>query len=104
MIRHNDPIITFSAMLNSMTPLFMPLEIATRSLEMPSDGAECYIGCLAVFWKRLILGPLPPLPIPRFRFRFHQNVVILLVAIPPTYFEAADKNNHFRFSFQNPGA
>ena len=36
----------------------------------------------AVFWKRSTLGPLPPLLLPR--FRFHQHVVILLVAIPPT--------------------
>ena len=57
----------------------------------------------AVFWKRSILGPLPPLPLPRFRFRFHQNVVISLVAIPPTYLEATDKTNRFRFRFQNPG-
>ena len=61
------------------------------------------IGVEAVFLKRSILGPLPPLPLLRFRFRFHQNVVILLVAIPPTYLEAADKNNRFRFRFQNPG-
>ena len=52
-----------------------------------------------VFWKRSILGPFPLL---RFRFRFHQNVVILLVAIPPTHLEAAEKNNRFRFRFQNP--
>ena len=32
--------------------------------------------------------------------RFHQNVVILLVAIPPTNLEAADTANRFRF--QNP--
>ena len=59
----------------------------------------CQSTWLAVFWKWSILGPLPPLPLPR--FRFHQNVVILLVAIPPTYLEAADKNNRFRFRFQN---
>ena len=34
------------------------------------------------------------------RFRFHQNVVILLVAFPPTYLEATDKTNRFRY--QNP--
>ena len=50
------------------------------------------------FWKQSILGPLPPLPIPRFLFR--QNVVVLLVAIPTTYLEAADKTNRCRF--QNP--
>ena len=50
-----------------------------------------------MFWKRSILGLLPPLP--HLRFRFH--VVILLVATPPTYLEAADKNNRFRF--QNTG-
>ena len=44
------------------------------------------------------------LPLPRFCFRFHQNIVILLVAIPPTYLEAADKNNRFRFRFQNTGS
>ena len=33
--------------------------------------------------------------------RFHKNVVILLVAIPPTNLEAAD--TAFRFRFQNPG-
>jgi len=46
-----------------------------------------------VFWKRSILGPLP---LPHFHFRFHQNIVILLVVIPPTYLEAADKTNRFR--------
>ena len=51
------------------------------------------------FWKRSILGPLP---LPRFRFR--QDVVILLVAIPPTYLEAVDIANHLRFRFQNPNA
>ena len=40
-----------------------------------------------------ILGPLP-----RFRFRFHQNLGILQVAIPPTYLEAAD----LAIRFQNP--
>ena len=34
--------------------------------------------------------------------RFHKNVVVLLVAIPPTYFEAAVTANRFRFRFQNP--
>ena len=51
---------------------------------------------MTVFWKRSILGPLP-LP----RFRFHQNIVNLLVAIPPTYLEATGKNNRFPFRFQN---
>ena len=51
----------------------------------------------AGFWKRSNLGLLP-----RFRFRFHENVVIFLVAIPPTYLEAADSANRFRFRFQNP--
>ena len=51
--------------------------------------------------KRWILVALPPLPLPRFRFCFLQNVVILLVAIPPTYLEAADQTNRFRFRFQN---
>ena len=50
------------------------------------------------FWKWSILVPLL---LPCFCFR--QNGVILLVAIPPTYLEAADKNNQFRFHFQNPG-
>ena len=54
-----------------------------------------------LFWKWTILGPLPPLPLPRFHSRFHKNVITLLVAIPPTYLEAVDKNNRFRF--QNPG-
>ena len=47
----------------------------------------------------MILGPLPPLPLPRFRLR--QNVVISLVAIQKNYFEAAATT--FRFRFQNPG-
>ena len=34
---------------------------------------------------------------PPLRFRLHQNVVISLVAIPPTCLEAADKNFRFRF-------
>ena len=38
----------------------------------------------------------------RFRFRFHQDVVILLVIIPPTYLKAAATANRFRFRFQNP--
>ena len=50
--------------------------------------------------KRWILVKLPPLPHPR--FRFHQNVVILLVAIPPTYLEAAA--SAIRFRFQNPNS
>jgi len=50
----------------------------------------------AGFWKRSILVPLLPFP----RFRFRQNVVISLVAIPPTHLEAVDKNNRFRY--QNP--
>ena len=57
--------------------------------------------------KRWILVPLPPHPLPRlrfrFRFRFHKNVVILLVAIPPTNVEAADSADRFRFRFSNPG-
>ena len=48
-------------------------------------------------WKQWILVPLPPFPRFRicihfcshFRFCFHQNVVILLVAIPPTNVEVA---------------
>ena len=65
----------------------------------------CFVRVLlymhAVFWKRSILRPLPPLPLPRFLFRFHQNEIILLVAIPPTYLEAAGTANRFRFRFQN---
>ena len=57
--------------------------------------------CKAVFWKRSIIGLLR---LPRFGFRFHQNAVILLVAIPPTNLEAADTANRFRFRFQNPAA
>ena len=52
-----------------------------------------------MFWKQSILGPLPPPPLPRFRFR--QSVVISLLAIPPTNLEAADTANSFRFRFQN---
>ena len=55
---------------------------------------------IAVFWKRSIIRPLP-LPLPH--FRFHHNVVILLVAIPTTYLEAADLANRFHLRFQNPG-
>ena len=40
----------------------------------------------------------PPLPLPRFRFR--QSVIILLVAIPPSYLEAPVSSNRFRFRFQ----
>ena len=40
-------------------------------------------------------------PLPHFRFRFCQNAVILLLAIPPTYLEAAAVANRFRFRFQN---
>ena len=36
------------------------------------------------------------------RFHFRQNVVILLLAIPSTYLEAAATANRFRFRFQNP--
>ena len=36
------------------------------------------------------------------RFRFHQNVVIFLVAIPPTNVEAADPTDRFRFRFHIP--
>ena len=46
--------------------------------------------------KSGMLVPLPPLP--RFCFRFHQNVVILLVANPPTNAEAAVPRDRFRFS------
>ena len=63
------------------------------------DFLETNIKFEAVFWKRSVLESLP---LPRFRFRFHQNVLILLVAIPPTYLEAADKTNRLRFRFQNP--
>ena len=50
----------------------------------------------------VILGLLLPLPLPR--FRFPQNAVILLVAIPPMNLEVADTANRFRFRFrfQNP--
>ena len=37
------------------------------------------------------------------RFRFHQNVVIFLVAIPPTNVEAADLADRFFFRFRIPG-
>ena len=50
-------------------------------------------------WKRWILVPLPALPLPH--FRFHKNVVILLVAIPPTNVEVAD--SAYRFRFRIPG-
>jgi len=40
---------------------------------------------------------LEPLPLPRFRFRSHENVVLSLVAIPPTNVEAADPADRFRF-------
>ena len=43
-----------------------------------------------VFWKRCSS-----------RFRFHQKMVVLLVAIPPTNLEAVDTADRFRF--QNPG-
>ena len=38
------------------------------------------------FWKRFR----------RFRFRFRQNVVILLVTVPPTFLDAAPTVNRFR--------
>ena len=47
--------------------------------------------------KRRISVPLPPFLLPRFRIHFHQNVVISLVAIPPTYAEAAEPADRFRF-------
>ena len=51
-------------------------------------------------WKWWILVLLVPLPPP---LHFHQNVVILLVAIPPTNAEAADPAYRFRFHFRIPG-
>ena len=41
-----------------------------------------------------------PLPLPYFRFRFHQNVVVTLVAIPPTNADAADPADRFHFRFR----
>ena len=55
----------------------------------------------AVFLKWSIFGPLPLHPRIRFRFYLHQNVVILLIAIPPINLEAADTANQFRLRFQN---
>ena len=45
---------------------------------------------------------LVPLPLPRLRFRFHKNIVISLVAIPPTIAEAADLADLIRFRFRIP--
>ena len=53
-------------------------------------------------WKRWILMPLPPLPLQRSLFHFHKNVVISLVANPPTNAEAAGQADRFRFRFRIP--
>ena len=67
--------------------------------KLPGTLHADFIMFQPVFWKRSIFGLI-------FfrRFRFRQNVVVLLVAIPPTYLEAADVANRFRFRFQNPGS
>ena len=53
--------------------------------------------------KRWVLVPLPPLALPHFHFRFHKNVAISLVAIPPTNVEAVGLAFRFRFCFCIPG-
>ena len=45
---------------------------------------------------------LVPLPLPSSRFTSIKNVVILLVAIPPTSAEAPDSADRFRFPVSNP--
>ena len=67
--------------------------VLCHSLSRRLAGSALY---LPVFWKRSTSGPLAPI-------RSHQNVVIPLEAIAPTYLEVADSANRFRFHFQNTG-
>ena len=45
--------------------------------------------------KQCISVQHPPMPLSHFRFRFRQNVVVSLVAIPPINVEAADPAHRF---------